>query len=48
MIGVLASPSKEMSLQILERFALNDPSAIELFKSLYKKHKTLMDQVDKH
>jgi hypothetical protein len=37
-----------MSLQILERYALNDPSAKELFKSLYKKHKTLMDQVDKH
>ena len=37
-----------MSLQVLERFALNDPSAIELFKSLYKKHKTLMDEVYKH
>ena len=37
-----------MSLQVLEKYALNDPSAIELFKSLYEKHKTLLDQVQKH
>ena len=37
-----------LSLQILERYALNDPSAVELFKSLYKRHKALMDQMQKH
>ena len=37
-----------LSLQILERYALDDPSAVELFKSLYKRHKALMDQMQKH
>jgi hypothetical protein len=37
-----------LSLQILESYSLKDPSAIELFKSLYEKHKTLLDQVNKH
>jgi len=37
-----------MSLQVLEKYALNDPSAIELFKSLHEKHKALLDQMQKH
>ena len=37
-----------MSLQILEKYALNDPNAVELFKSLYEKHKELLVQVQKH
>ena len=37
-----------MSLQVLEKYALNDPSAVELFKSLYEKHKALLDQMQKH
>ena len=33
---------------LLEKYALNDPSAIELFKSLHEKHKVLLDTMTKH
>ncbi len=37
-----------MSLQVLEKYATNDPATIELMKSLYEKHKEVMDQQLKH
>jgi hypothetical protein len=33
---------------LIEKYALNDPSAIELFKSLHEKHKVLLDTMTKH
>jgi len=37
-----------MSLQVLEKYAMKDPATIELMKSLYEKHKIIMDQQPKH
>lgn len=37
-----------MSLQVLEKYAVNDPNATALMKSLYEKHKEIWDQQPKH
>lgn len=37
-----------MSIQVLERYAKNDPQAITLLKSLSEKHLEILENMQKH
>ena len=37
-----------MSLEVLEKYSVNDPHAMALMQSLYEKHKSMLDQQTKH